>query len=258
MRPVSPVAGALTVAALFVTDGRAGACSCASPKATLLSPAGEQPAPVTARVRVLLPTPRAAGATLSLRTPGAPTVAASATSRAMGDVELVELTPTAPLAPDTRYEVLLRTPGEYPSTFVFGTFRTGAERDVKAPRLDALGAVSARANPGAMSSMCQSGDTVISFEGVHVSDPDRDGAGVAVGVWIADPSGRVDTKALPSFLSAPREGHLQVGRSSICDPRAFALPRAPSVTLGVAAVDESGNTSAVRLVRVALPPRQAP
>jgi hypothetical protein len=257
VRPTQ-IAAAVALALAALLDRGARACSCFGPRPALVSPGPDHPAPVTSRVRALVPIHRAAGATVVLRPPGGAPVAVATASRSMGGVDLVELTPSAPLAPDTRYEIALHSPGQYPSTFVFGTFRTGATRDVKAPRIDAIGVAGAHANPGAMSSMCQSADTVVTLDGISVSDPDRDGAEIALGVWIADAAGRVDTKKLPVYWAVPKNGHVQLGRTSICDPRELPLPNAPAVTLGVAAIDESGNTSPVKLVRVALPPARHP
>jgi hypothetical protein len=56
---------------------------------------------------------------------------------------LLELTPLAPLAPSTRYEVALVDRAGFPHQTVLATFRTGAAVDTTAPRFECLGAAQA-------------------------------------------------------------------------------------------------------------------
>jgi hypothetical protein len=253
---LAPALAALAaVVAPGVPGGReAGACSCAGPKLTLLSPERVDDAPLNARVRVEAPV-RQGGASgkIVLRAVGGAAIAATARSFSPGGaVEITELVPQAPLAASTRYEVALVDPEQYPSTIVFGTFRTGTATDTKAPRLDRVGAASAHRSKRPGGGSCQVPGPWVVIEGVGASDPGRAGAQLAFGVWLGDASGGVDASKPPTAIVTAFRGALHVGRTSLCDPRDFPLPKGKSVWLGVAAIDEAGNASAVRRVRVDL------
>ncbi len=227
------------------------ACSCVGPQVSLLSPAAGSAPATTTHVRILAPS-RSGGAFV-LREPGGGPIAARITRSGMGSVDLVELAPEAALAPGTRYEIAHVVPERYPSTYVFGTFRTGAAADAQAPRIDALGAVTAQQNTNAMSSACQSGAPRVLVEGLRVSDPGGDPSRLLLAAWLEDASGKVDVKRSPAFVTGIGDGGRAVlGNVSICDPRSLALPKAPSVKVALAVVDESGNTSAPRVVQVSL------
>lgn len=240
----------LALAVCFAPTHDARACSCVGPQVSLLSPRAGTTPPTTAHVRIFAPS--GAGGSFVLREPGGAPVKAAITRGAMGSVDLLELAPEAPLAPGTRYEIAHVVPERYPSTYVFGTFRTGAGADAAAPRIDALGAVTAQQNLHAASSACQSGAPYLLVEGLRASDPGGDPARLLLAAWLLDASGKVDVKRPPAFVTGFGDGRATLGNTSICDPRHLALPKAPSVKIALAVVDDSGNASAPRVVQVSL------
>jgi hypothetical protein len=247
-----------TVAVLLTTllaPRDVGACSCSGPQTTLLTPDRVDDAPLDAKVRVELPvaSPSTPSAVL-LRVHGRTTpVAVSTRVIAPGGwSSFVELTPTAALEPDTRYEVATVDPNAVPSTRVFGTFRTGRGKDTTAPRLDAMGPAIAYKNANVMGGMCGVPGPWVIVDGVLSEDPGRRDAQVLFAVWLGDANGTIDTKRPPTSLERAHDGHLAIGQTSLCDPHAFPFPKTPFVWLGIAALDESGNASALRRVRVDL------
>lgn len=238
------------------TETEAGACSCIGPTISLVTPDRVDDAPLDTKVRVEVPshTAMASTGTLILRAHVDGTTIAT-TSRAIspgGSLSLVELSPSGPLAPKTQYEVAMVDPGKVPSTTVIGTFRTGATTDAAAPRLDSMGPAVAYMNPNPMGAACQVGGPWVTVDGLSAVDPGRAEAQLVYGVWLGDAAGNIDTKRAPTAIARAREGRLHVGQSSLCDPRGFPIPRAPSMWLGIAAIDEAGNKSAPRRVRVDL------
>ena len=250
--------GLIVLASLATTAEReAGACSCAGPQQALVGPDRVDDAPLNAKIRVDTPSmTRSSGSPLPLvlRVHGGKVIAT--TSRIItpgGSLSTVELSPSAPLLPGTQYEVAAEDPDQVPTATVIGTFRTGGAADTTAPRLDAVGAATALKNPNPMGSACQIGGPWVTIEGVRAEDPGRPNAQLVYGLWLGDWTGAVDTKKPPTALLARgQDGTLHVGQTSLCDPRGFPFPKAPLMWLGIAAIDEAGNTSAARRVRVDL------
>ena len=249
----------LTTGAVFLTtvviERDVGACSCAGPETALLTPDRVDDAPLDAKVRVeMAASSRSTPAAVLLRVHGRTTpVAVSTRVIAPGGwSSFLELTPTAALEPDTRYEVATVDAGAVPPTRVFGTFRTGRAKDTTAPRIDAMGPAIAYKNANAMGGMCTVPGPWVTVEGIVSEDPGRRDAQLLFAVWLGDANGAIDTKRPPTSLERVREGHLEIGQTSLCDPHAFPFPKTPFVWLGVAALDESGNASAVRRLRVDL------
>ncbi len=252
-------------AALVSTEREVGACSCAGPDATLLAPERVDDAPLNARIRFEIPSPSstlpalsatsaAAAGGVVLRVHGrAATVAA--TTRAIatgGSTSFVELTPSAPLEPSTQYEVATVDATQIPSSRVFGTFRTGRASDGTAPRIDAMGPAIAFKNTNPMGSMCMVPGPWVTIEGVVAEDPGRRDAQLVYAVWLGDASGAIDTRKPPTAVATAHAGRLDLGRTSLCDPHAFPFPTSGAAWLGIAVMDEAGNTSAVRRMRVDL------
>jgi hypothetical protein len=259
------VALVIVSAALVSTEREVGACSCAGPDATLVAPERVDDAPLNARIRVEIPSPSSTSAALSptsaaaaggvvLRVHGrAATVAA--TTRAIatgGSTSFVELTPSAPLEPSTQYEVATVDTSQVPPSRVFGTFRTGRALDNAAPRIDAMGPAIAFKNANPMGSMCMVPGPWVTIEGVVADDPGRRDAQLVYAVWLGDASGAIDTKKPPTAVATAHAGRLDLGRTSLCDPHAFPFPASGAAWLGIAVMDEAGNTSAVRRMRVDL------
>lgn len=233
----------------------ASACSCVGPQLELTVPVPATDAPLLTRVRIALPDParRRANGAVVLRKHGGASVAT--TSRTFADgrwVATLEIVPAAPLAPDTTYEIAVVEPDAHPSTTVVAGFTTGKTLDTTAPQLDALGAAAVHRNARAMSSMCQTSGPWVTIDGALAHDPSRPDANLVFGVWLGDANGVIDTKKPPTTLRTAHQGVLVIGQQSTCDPYSFPFPRGGVVWLGIAAIDESGNTSAVRRVRVDL------
>lgn len=231
----------------------AGACSCVGAQATLLTPDRVDDAPLNTRVRVEMPSVYTTGARLVLRAVGSDADVPTA-SRTMtpGGLVISELVPQKPLAPETRYMVAFVDPARHPATTVLGTFKTGAAADNAAPQLDPLGATSAHVNPNATGGSCQVPGPWVTIETVRADDPGRKDAQLVFGVWLGDANGRIDATKPPTNLLRSYDGGLHVGRSSLCDPRSFPFPSSRFAWLGVAALDEAGNASAIRKVKVDL------
>ncbi len=232
-----------------------GACSCSGPETVLLTPDRVDDAPLDAKVRIEMPlTSPSTPSGVLLRVHGRATpVAVSMRVIAPGGwSSFVELTPATALEPDTRYEVATVDPSAVPSTRVFGTFRTGRNKDTTAPRVDAIGSAVAYRNANAMGGMCTVAGPWVTVDGVVSEDPGRSDAQLLFAVWLGDANGNVDTKKPPMSLERAHDRRFAIGQTSLCDPHAFPFPKTAFVWLGIAAIDESGNTSAVRRMRVDL------
>lgn len=245
-------AALLAGAAVFVRD--ASACSCVAPESTLLAPDRVDDAPVNAKIRIEIPS-YANAAVPALRVHGGGEIAVRTRRIKGGDVDVLELTPAAPLAAATQYEISTVDRTHHPPVHVLGTFKTAgtASADTTAPRFDQLGApVTSRPGASSMSSSCGVPGPWVTFDEVRLVDPGRPDAQLFVGVWLGDASGRIDeTKPPTRMLLAPR-GPLVVGRASLCMPHDFPFPATSHAWLGLAPIDEAGNTGAMRKVRVDL------
>jgi hypothetical protein len=248
--------------ALAFAEGEVEACSCGGPDTTIMGPDRVDDAPLNTRVRVEIPSSLstlptgggAPGSGLLLRVHGRSTPVPT-TSRVIAPgawASVVELTPSAPLEPSTAYEIATVDPAAVPSNRVVGTFRTGRAVDATPPRIDALGPAVAFKNTNAMSSMCTVPGPWVTIEGIVAADPGRHDAQLVLAVWLGDASGVIDTNKAPTALLRAHGSRLDIGQTSRCDPHAFPLPKGAVAWLGIAALDEAGNTSAVRRVRVDL------
>lgn len=243
---LSMCTAALT-AAFFLPAVRGEACSCMGPDLGVLTPQRPDGVPTNTRVRVTMPAiaQGQSSPTLALRVHGGREIAA--TSHVYPDVaeSIVELTPTAPLAPSTRYEVAVVDAAKHPATTVVSTFVTGTTADVAAPVLDALGSVGARKNVRFGGGDCSIQGPWVTIDGFRAHDPGRSDAELVFGVWGKDAKGVLDTNRPPDTLITPDRNALTIGRSSLCDMRDFLLTGA-IVPLAIAVVDEAGNRSAPR------------
>lgn len=245
------IVGTIGIGLLAPSDG--AACSCGPPQVRVLGPDRVNDAPLNARIRFEVPPPRP--------TPGAAIVRDSETGAKAdvterqwqeGSLFFVELTPSKPLAADTRYEVVFVSsePNAYPSTTVLSTFKTGTAADTTPPKLDTVGAAIAKDNAQANGGDCSVRGPWIEIANVTASDPGRPNAQLMFGIWAADASGHLDTTKPPDALVAARRNIVTLGKRSLCDPHDFPIPPAtPTMTIAIAAVDESGNMS---------PPRRLP
>lgn len=242
----------------------ADACSCAGPRPRLLTPNRADAAPLNAKIRLEVPLenrvqdphhdPQMTGE-IVIRPLDGPPIAVTSRRTPDGIVEVLELTPTRPLLPRTTYEVEIVRPTVRPAIYVIGTFTTGEATDTTAPQITKVDA--SPADPEDVPRTCRAQGPWLNVDLV-ADDPSRTDAALVYGVWRADAAGRIDGKRPPATIVAPdqdRDGKrvLHVGRTSICDPRAFALPAKGPVTLGIAAIDEAGNVGPIRRVVVRLP-----
>lgn len=238
--------------ALVVSD--AGACSCMPPEAWLLSPQTSEPVPANAKVRVQMPEYRATPRSqLVLRVHGGANVDTKARKVDGRSLAVVELTPSAPLVADTRYEVVVIDAERHPPNHVLGTFKTGAAiaSDTTSPRIDKMGAVIAEKSGQLRSSCSVPGPWIVASD-MAASDPGRPNAQLVWGVWLGDNAGNVDATKPPTRIIRPDGPLLFIGQGSACDFRDFPIPSTPSVWLGIAAIDEAGNQSALKKVKVDL------
>lgn len=246
--------GLLFGTAVLVRD--AGACSCAGPRTRLLAPTAADDVPLNARVRLWGPAAAASSARYALRVHGQ-TAEVAVTTRTMpyGDVSILELVPNAPLAPGAQYEVATIDDTAHPPVTVYGTFTTGADMDTTAPHVDEPGTVSVK--HGTHFGTCGTPGPWIAIEGMRASDPGRAKAQLAIAFWVADANGKIDDTKPPTAIEkieptrAPGATSLTLGNASVCDPRSFPFPkRGGPFGLGLALVDEAGNKSATRRVRL--------
>jgi hypothetical protein len=233
----------------------------------ILTPNGTREVPLNARVRAEVGNQQvdfSKGARIVLRVPGGAEV--PVTSRGplpdKGISGVVELVPRALLAAGTQYEVALIVPTAYPTTTVFGTFRTGTATDTRKPELDPLAAVSVQGvkkpapSPGGfvvITSSCGGDTPHVIIDAVASRDPQRPEAQLLYGVWLGDAAGRIDVTTPPTGIFEPQEGKLVIGAASICHMD-FPFPKAAFAWMGIAAVDEAGNPSAPRRLRIDLTP----
>ena len=235
------------LAALLLDARHTAACSCVGPNLDVLTPEKPENVPTNTRVRVLMPAVGQGQSlpALTLRAHGGADVIAR--SRIYPDVaeSIVELIPSAPLAPSTRYEVAVVDTSKHPATTVMATFMTGTSADVAAPVLDALGTIGARKNAHFGGGDCSIQGPWITIDGFRAHDPGRDGAELVFGVWGRNAQGVLDTNRPPDTFIAPHRHALTIGRSSLCDMRDFPL-QGPIVSLAIAVFDEAGNASPPR------------
>jgi hypothetical protein len=237
---------AVIVIASLARHEDADACSCVSPHMSFLSPSSGTAAPTNVRVRIEAPSSNLVTSRFVLRVHNGANVATTVKTYPEAMVTIVELVPNAALPASTRFEVASIDSSVHPPTTVIGTFTTGTATDTTAPRLDSLGKQHTRLN-----TVFGGGDCSIAGPWIQLDDfvaqDDRADARLAFGVWSANASGVIDTTRQPDVILFPYEKRLSIGQTSLCDPRRFPLTGS-SISLAVAAIDESGNTSrALRL-----------
>jgi hypothetical protein len=226
-------------------EPHARACSCVGPHLAYLSPSGSA-APTNARVRIKAPSGGLQTSQFVLRVHNGATIPTTVKTYPEQLVTIVELVPNAALPANTRFEVASIDPTVHPPTTVIGTFATGTTADTTAPRLDSLGKQRTRLNTVFGGGDCSIQGPWIEFDDFVAAD-DRADAHLAFGVWKPNGQGVIDTTRQPDALLFPWEKRLSIGETSLCDPRRFTFA-GPTVSLAVAAIDESGNVS--RAIRI--------
>lgn len=243
--------------AVLVRD--AGACSCMPPEPTLLSPQRGEEVPANAKIRVEMPAYGGNNAQLVVRVHDGANIETRTRKIGGRTIEIVELSPVAPLAADTRYEIVTIDSQRHPPNHVLGTFKTGAKiaNDTTPPRFDKMGAVYAEKS-GRMRNSCSVPGPWILVNDLAASDPGRPGAQLVYGVWLGDNAGNVDTTKPPTRLLRAHGSNLVIGQASSCHFYDFPIPSTAFAWIGIAAIDESGNQSTMKKVRVDLAGAKTP
>jgi hypothetical protein len=251
MKPAALVLGALAVVPVFLAPElrEAAACSCMGPHTEILSPDRLDDAPLNTRVRIEMPGP---GVAAVLRVHGG--AEAPTTSRAIsaGHYTILELLPKVPLAASSQYEVAMITPNAHPGTHVIATFKTGTTSDTVPPKLDKIGVAAAHRNSMYGGGSCAIPGPWVDVEGLGAEDPGRPAAQLFFGVWQGDAAGRIDATKPPATILRAHKGAIRIGAGSLCDPRHYPLPQSGVTWFGIAALDEAGNASPMKKVKVDL------
>ena len=220
---------------------RADACSCAQPTASLLFPKSGAETPRNVRIRI--ESPKLAHARFVLRSGNQKDVPLRIRESELGWITQYELAPTAPLKPNTQYEVGIVYEKKRPPTTVLGWFRTNSEIQQTPPAKLKVKKATVYRNPNAMGSMC---GVRTPFAKIIVSSPKKTG-GALYGVWLAK-AGKLNLKTIPTAVFKGRPGDkldspwsITLGKRSLCAPLAFPLPRRGTAMVGIAAIDAAGN-----------------
>lgn len=234
------------------------ACSCVPPSAQLFSPGDVEAAPTNSRVTVAVPH-SAQTADLVVRPVGGPAVAVSVERHPTGSLDVIVLSPTQPLPPNTRFEVALVNQEGHPRTFVFGTFATGSERDDTAPTLEPIGNPVFHDTIVMAGTSCASPERFIEVPLGKAIDPKRPEAPILYGIWLLEGGAKIDPKSQPHFVLGAHEGTLTIGARSMCTWLDPVLPSGPrNMRLGIVAIDEAGHRSALQERRLTVPAGKTP
>lgn len=228
-------------------DAAPAAAGCAVPEPALWSPASDAAAPLDARVVVSLGGYAGLVRAVELRAVGGDVVAARQRELPgpLGQ-RLLELTPEAPLAAGTTYELVARRPASWhPNEWVFGAFTTGRGADASAPALRVLAARLAERATGAGRAR-----RWIELDLATQAGADESRAALFA-VWLPDARGRLDLDAPPSVL-LPREGDtLRISSPEPCGGHVVPLPELRArAEIGVAALDAAHDQSPVQRVAI--------
>lgn len=221
------------------------------PSSPFFRPSGPRPRLSTPTFEWKCPSPASAGSFV-LRAHRGATVPTRAEVLSGGGMSVVDLTPLAPLAAVTRYEVATVDPNKHPATTVLGTFKTGTDVDTTPPRLDSVGKIATHLNLGMVGGgNCSIRGPWITLSGYAIQDPGRKDAALGFAIWTADGAGKLDTKRPPDTLLFPFREQVSIGQTSLCDPRSFPL-KGPTMQFAIAVVDEAGNKSSEKRFRADL------
>jgi hypothetical protein len=277
LRAILPYLTVVSVgtASLLLSPAPAEACSCSRPGVEV-SPRNDakHPAPLNPEIRVSvwIGELKLDEDSLVVQTAGKKPVVVEVERRAStsGSLRIVTLTPKAPLAPETRYEVRAAAPGGGKPATV-GEFTTGKASDDKPPEWSGVGAASLQVqgkNPG----MCSTGDAWVKIElaGKGASDDGTPADALVYGVWLDDAgagkpavAGKDDKPPGPPLTVVKAWGgsHIALGRASLCQADNFSLPKAGKgkneLKLKVAPIDLAGKVGKLAPVTVDLSARPA-
>jgi len=239
---------ALALMALPAIDRRAAACSCAPRPAEFeITPSGGAPVPLNARVRVAFGgrlTDRAeTGVEVTLRTNAGHKVATrEQVYRDSRGRELRELTPQAPLRPETDYTVVVTAGRPSRPTVATARFRTGRAADTGAPQwrgIEAAVLVPGDTDP-AHGGLCHS---YRPYGHLKVASPiDPESSPVVFAVWLGPSGAALAYDRAPITYVTAVDGHITIGDPSKCGDGALQA-QDPGTRVGLRAVDQAGNLS---------------
>ena len=203
---------ALAVTASAAIDRRAAACSCAPPAAEFeITPSGGAPVPLNARVRVAF-RGRLATVQVTLRAAAGRKVAVHAqVFRDTSGRELHELTPQAPLRPDTDYTVVVTAGRPSLPAVATARFRTGRAADTGAPQWRGIEAAELR--PGdtdpAHGGLCHS---YRPYGDLKVASPvDPESSPVVFAVWLGAAGTPLAYDRAPVTYVTAVDGRITIG-----------------------------------------------
>jgi hypothetical protein len=245
--------GALVAIVTLSSSTRGETCSCMPPVAWV-APGPLDPAPVNAHLFVTFDehAPFCVGmncvpteASIALRAAAHDAVAAKAIAMhvtrktKMGNFVHQELAPDAPLAPKTRYEVLMLDALGKSPVRVVGTFVTTSAADHVAPEWSAIIEEAELRHPSGMID-CGEGDSLV----MRVP-PAKDASTVRWEIYVAPGDATIDWSKQPSGVVFPTEiygnGNLQLTIGDDPGAPSVPLPKASSVRVGVRPIDVAGN-----------------
>ena len=243
---------ALALTALPAIDRCAAACSCAPPPAEFeITPSGGAPVPLNARVRVAF---RGAESKVQVTLRAAAGRKVAVREQVFRDTsgrELHELTPQAPLRPETDYTVVVT--GGRPSRPKVATarFRTGRAADTGAPQwrgIEAAVLVPGDTDP-AHGGLCHS---YRPYGHLKVASPiDPESSPVVFAVWLGPSGAALAYDRAPVTYVTAVDGHITIGDPSKCGDG--LLPwQDPGTRVGLRAVDQAGNLSPPSETRLTL------
>lgn len=218
--------------------GPAQACSCAAPRAALLS---SKEIPLNGQLVLRLPM-GGVGRVLVREVLGGPEVPVSVQVFPAGRSAVALVRPTRAWTADQRYELVFEDPQrDHPKRVVFASFTATSSRDDTAPQLARPKAAVMHDEVVMKGTSCQSHERWLEVEGPAATDEGE----VFYAVWLAASTKTIATDAAPNWLLPWSTPHLTVGARSMC---AWLRPQLPSqpgrYQLLVAAVDAAGNRSA--------------
>ena len=240
---------ALVALSLTLDVTPSDACSCMFPQSKLWSPSDGGPAPLNARITVLVPSYPGYGR-MVLRPVGGSAVDVVEQAHDVGATTVKVLTPKQPLAADTRYELAMTARPQHPKTLVFGTFATGDTTDDKAPAFAQPTAIDYFEETSSRMTSCQSHERWLEIRQAAAVDA-RGHSTVLYGVWLSE-TGKPDLTAAPTWILPMEDGLLRIGARHMCSFLRPKLPDARKAQVAVAAFDDAGNRSAVHQLRVSM------
>ncbi|MBI4508315.1 MAG: hypothetical protein HY698_01680 [Deltaproteobacteria bacterium] len=155
------------------------------------------------------------------------------------DFRMAELVPDAPLAPLTRYEVLVLHSGGKETAI--GEFSTGGEPDTTPPSWEGLVKATFFQLPATCCN-CSTGSPYATLVTSKATDPESKSSALSYEIWASDENGQVDFSKPPLMILRDWSGHISLGHQSQCTPANFRFPeKRTSLKIGVRVVDLAGN-----------------